>query len=77
MTLRRVQTSFLEIDAVKSRRNALVQNQDPLPIFCVLDAIRPVSGPEQLSDYMFVDKHVVDWGTGLHATRFLPYTGAR
>ena len=54
-----------------------MQNKEPLPIFCVLDAIRPVSGPEALSDYMFVDKRVADWGTGLRATRFLPYTGAR
>ena len=26
---------------------------------------------------MFVDKGAVAWGTGLHATRFLPYTGTR
>ena len=77
MTLRPVKSAFQEVDAVKSRRNALVQNQDPLPIFCVLDEIRPVHGPEQLSDYMFVDKEVIDWGTGLRAARFLPYTGAR
>jgi hypothetical protein len=77
LPLRANRARYMEIDAVKSRRNALAQSQDPLPVFCVLDAPRRVEGPEPLSDYMFVDKGEVEWGTGLRATRFLPYTGRR
>ena len=76
LPLRELKGYAVEIDAVRSRRNALYQNEHPLPVYNVFDEITPaVQG--RLADYAFVDKGDVAWGTGLLAMRFLPYTGAR
>ena len=66
----------VEIDAVRSRRNALYQNKHPFPVDNVFDEIAPaVQG--RLADYSFVDNGDVAWCTVLQSMRFLPYTGAR
>ena len=74
--LRELKGYAVEIDAVRSRRNASYQNEHPLPVYNVFDEITPaVQG--RLADYSFVDKGVVAWGTGPHAMCLRPYTGAR
>ena len=74
LSLRALKGNVVEIDAARSRRNALVQNEEPLPVFCVLDEVTPAVAGE-LADYSFVDKGELEWGDGLRAMRSCPTLG--
>ena len=64
---------LLEVDIRGCRRNALIHNKYPLPLYCPLDLPQPVDG--KLGDYNFVDL-----GTPMtreNYLRALPYSGPR
>ena len=71
--LHAAQNNAIEIDAVRCRRNALDQNQSPLPIFSPVDQIQ-VLDDCALGDYNWVNKDLcID--DPIRYARLLPYSG--
>ena len=73
--LHAAQNNAIEIYAVRCRRNALDQNQSPLPIFSPLDQIQMLDDCA-LGDYNWVNKDLcID--DPIRYARLLPYSGPR